>query len=155
MKPMSPQQALHRLAAYCSRGERCIYDVRKKLTDWEIPENEQQEILKRLQEEDFLNEARFCRAFVNDKSKYNQWGVHKISFELRKRNIPDRFIRDALSAIQPEDNLDRLLRILRVKASTVKGKDDFEIRNKLMRFAAGRGFTVEEIGRALEKMKKM
>ncbi len=152
MKTKSPENALHLLAAYCSRAERCIYDIKKKLLQWEIPEKEQYNILKRLQDENFLDEERFCRAYVNDKSKYSKWGAYKIRFELKKKQIPDTIIRAALNNIAPDENKERLLQLLQTKQKNVKGNNEFEIRQKLMRFAAGRGFSIEEIEKALEKL---
>jgi regulatory protein len=153
MKVKSPDEALHLLAAYCSRTERCISEVKKKLSQWEIPEKEQSDILKRLQDENFLNEERFCRAFVNDKSKYNKWGAYKIRFELKKKEIPDVMIRDALENISPVENEERLLQLLQTKQKSVKGNSEFEVKQKLMRFAAGRGFSLEETEKALERLK--
>jgi regulatory protein len=145
MKPVSYEQALHRLAAYCSRGERCVFDIRQKMIRWELPENDQKKIIQHLQNEKFLDESRFCRAFVNDKSQYNHWGANKISYELKKKQIPDRLIREALVKIDPEDNRKRLRHLLESKRKTIKDADGYKIQQKLMLFAAGRGFSLDDI----------
>ena len=152
MKQLSESEALHKSAAYCSLADRCIDDVRKKLTRWEIGLPIQNRIIQQLIQEHFLDEERFCRSFVNDKTKFNKWGINKIKFELRKRNIPDNLIQSTLNTINPEENRERLLQLLTVKKQSVKGKNDFEIRQKLMRFAAGRGFTVDDILQVIEKV---
>jgi len=149
MKPITYEQALHQMAAYCSRAERCIHDIRRKLTRWELSTDQQNKIIQHLQKEKFLDESRFCRAFVNDKSKYNQWGSYKIKYELKKRQIPDDLIKEAQQAIDPEASLNQLRQLLQKKKKTAKGKNDFEIRQKLIRFAASRGFSLEEIEHAL------
>ena len=154
MKLKNTAEALHALAAYCSRGERCVSDIKRKLAQWEIPESDQNNILKRLQDEKFLDEERFCKAYVNDKSKYSKWGAYKIRFELKKKQIPDPLIREALKNIAPDENEERLLQLLQAKQKSVTGNNDFEIRQKLTRFAAGRGFSLEEIEKALRKLKK-
>lgn len=150
MKKISYEQALHKLAAYCSKAERCNYDIRKKLTAWEFPESEQEKLIQHLNKEGFLDERRFCKAFVNDKSKFNRWGTYKIKHELRQRNIPESYIKEALLLISPEDSYLQLKLILDNKRKTIKGKDEYDIRNKLIRFAAGRGFSLEEINRVLK-----
>jgi regulatory protein len=142
---ISFEQALNKLANYCSRAERCIYDVRRKLEVWEIAKDEQNKIIRRLQQEKFLDESRYCRAFVNDKSKYAHWGAYKIKYALKKKQIPDELIREALENLDPEENREQLRRLIERKRKTVKGKDEFEIRQKLMRFAMGRGFSLQEI----------
>jgi regulatory protein len=149
MKPMTYEQALHRLAAWCSRAERCVYDLRRKMDVWKISREDQEKIIQRLQQEKFLDESRYCLAFVKDKFHYNRWGVQKIKYELRKKQIPDGLIRKALENIDPEESREQLRRLLENKRKTVKGNTEFEIRLKLMRFAAGRGFSLEEIEKAL------
>ena len=145
MKQLSEPKALHKAAAYCSLADRCIDDIRKKLTRWEIELPVQNRIIQRLIQEKFLNEERFCKSFVHDKLKFNKWGANKIKFELRKKNIPDLLIRSFLENINPQENRERLLQLLIAKKKTVKGKSEFEIQQKLIRFAAGRGFTVDDI----------
>jgi regulatory protein len=139
------EQAIHRLAALCSRRERCIQDVRRKMTLWELSEKDQQKIIQYLQNEKFLDEKRFCKAFTNDKFKYNHWGIHKIKYELRKKQIPDSLIQEALTGIDPKENRKQLRQLLETKRKTVKGNNEFEINQKLMRFANSRGFSFDDI----------
>ena len=142
---ISFEQALNRLANYCSRAERCIQDVRRKLDAWEIAKDDQNKIVRRLQQEKFLDERRYCKAFVNDKSKYAHWGVFKIKYALKKKQISDELIRESLENMDPEENREQLRQLIEQKRKSVKGKNEFEIRQKLMRFAVGRGFSLEEV----------
>lgn len=134
------EQALHLLAAYCSRAERCEQDLRKKMKTWEIPDDEQKKIIERLVKEKFLNEERFCRSFVNDKFKYNKWGTNKIVFELRKKNIPESVYKSVLEDLELTDVKEQLTLILKQKNKTIKYKDNYDRKTKLIRFAIGRGF---------------
>ena len=149
MKKLSFEQASFRLANYCSRAERCVYDVRRKLEAWEMAKDEQDKIIRRLQQEKFLDENRYCRAFVNDKSKYAHWGAYKIKYALKKKQVPDDLIREALQNLDPEENREQLRQLIERKRKSVRGKSEFEIRQKLMRFAVGRGFALEEIEKIL------
>ncbi|MDR2843625.1 MAG: RecX family transcriptional regulator [Candidatus Symbiothrix sp.] len=150
MSTITPQQALHRLAALCSRGECCIYDLRRKMIRWELSETVQQQIIRQLQKEQFLNEQRFCMAYVKDKSKYNRWGINKIRYELKKKQIADALINEALSAIDPQDNREQLRQLLESKRKSVKGNSAYEINQKLVRFAVGRGFSYDDIAAILQ-----
>jgi regulatory protein len=149
MNSISYEQALHRSAVYCSRAERCVSDVRRKMDDWEVPSERQNQIIRQLQKEKFLDEERYRKAFVNDKSKYNRWGIYKIRFELRKKQIPEALIQEALQNLDPEENLERLRLLIEQKKKSVKGKTEFEIKQKLLRFAAGRGFSQKDIEKIL------
>ena len=145
------EQALNKAADYCGRSERCISDVRKKLDAWEIAKDEQDKIIRRLQQEKFLDESRYCRAFVNDKSKHARWGAFKIKYELKKKQIPEDLIRESLENLSPEENREQLRQLIDGKRKSVKGKDEFEIRGKLIRFAVGRGYSPEEVEAVLNR----
>ena len=149
MYKVNYEQALNRLANYCSRSERCIQDVRRKLDVWEIAKEDQVKIIKRLQQEKFLDERRYCKAFVNDKTKYARWGLFKIKYALKKKQISDELIRESLEHIDTEESREQLRRLIEQKRKSVKGENEFEIRQKLIRFAMGRGFSYEEIENVL------
>ena len=150
MNPIKYEQALNRLAVYCSRGERCVQDIRRKMSLWGLPEADQKKVILHLQREKFLDERRYCRAFVHDKSQYNRWGSYKIQYELKKKQIPDALIREALSEIDPDACREQLSQLLANKRKTVKGANEYEINQKLIRFAAGKGFSLEDIETALD-----
>mgnify|MGYP002732409385 CR=1 FL=1 len=149
MKPITYEQALYRIAAWCSKAERCRSDVRRKLSAWELTEGDIRKLIKHLEKERFLDESRYARAFVHDKSRYNGWGIHKIRNELKKKGVPDSLISENLGSLDTEENFERLRHLLANKRKTVKGVDEFEIRNKLIRFALGRGYDYDEIMKAL------
>jgi regulatory protein len=149
MKELSYEQVLQRMAVYCSRAERCISDLHRKMETWKIPVIEQDKIIRRLQQEKFIDENRYCRAFVNDKMRYNRWGAQKIKYELKKKQLPDSLIRETLEGINPGESLEQLRQLLQNKRKTIRGNNEYEIRQKLMRFAAGRGFSLDDIERAL------
>jgi regulatory protein len=152
MKSLTYEQALQRLAAYCSRTERCVFDVRRKMLAWDISGDEQNRIIQRLTQEKFLDESRYCRAFVNDKFKYSRWGIYKIKYELKKKQIPVHLIAEALEGIDSEENQEQLQQLLSQKMKMVKGRNGYEIRQKLMRFALGRGFSPDEIEKAISSI---
>jgi len=140
---------LLKLASWCSRSERCVADVRMKLKATDLCEQDKNAIIDRLLKEHFIDEDRYCRAFVNDKSKYSRWGSLKIQYHLMKKNIPERIIIDALQTIDSDADISRLSEILVQKQKTIKGHNEWETRMKLIRFAAGRGFPMKEIEQAL------
>lgn len=144
-----------RIASYCSKAERCTSDVRKKLLAWELAEDCIQRILSALKKEDFLNDERFCRSFVRDKQRFNKWGKNKIIFELKKKQIPDSLIGTVLKdEVEESDFEDSLIKVLITKNRSVKADSDYDRYAKLFRFAAGRGFTPDQIKKCLNKLLK-
>lgn len=146
---MEEKNAYLRLSALCASSEQCKSDVRRKMQRWELSDEEQERVLRRLVDEGFIDEARYAVAFVRDKSRYNRWGCQKIRCELMRRNIPSSIIESALHEIDEADNLETLRQIISTKRRTVKGKSDYEIRGKLIRFALSRGFDMADILKAV------
>ena len=153
MKKLSYEQALSRLAAYCSRSERCLWDIRRKLGQWELPASDQARIIQVLQKEKFLDEERYAFAFVRDKTRFNGWGIQRVRFELKRKSISSEIIEKALTEICQEETLDRLIALLKKKQASIKSRSEFETRQKLIRFAAGRGFLLGDIAKALGNLK--
>lgn len=151
MKLTEPQ-ALNRAAAYCSKAERCEWDVRKKLLTWELDTDAVKRILDRLKKERYLDNARFSRSFINDKLKFNKWGKTKIIFELKKRQISESIYNPLLDELSGDEFEEQLMHILSVKIKSVKAKNDYEKKTKLIRFALGRGFPIDLAIRCVNKL---
>ena len=144
MKPTSPAEALNKAAAYCTLCERCISEVSKKLTTWGVPPAEQQRIIDRLQDEGFIYEERYCRAFVNDKLRFNRWGRVKIRAALYEKQLPREYIAQAIEEIDEEEYMQTLHDIVATKQRELKN-EDFATKQKIIRFAASRGFEPAKI----------
>ena len=140
MKQLSEPEALNKAAAYCTLCERCIFEVRNKLTAWGIENAAQQRIIERLESEGFINEERYCRAFVNDKIKFNHWGRIKITAALREKRVPKENIADAIEQIDEEEYSNVLKEVIAGKRKELKGKEDYQTQQKILRLAASRGF---------------
>jgi len=154
MSLVSYEQALSRLAAYCSRSEKCLQDVKNKLDKWGVSSEDKLLIIQDLRRNKFLNEERYAFAFVRDKSRINGWGRVRITLELKRKNIPTEIIVQALNEISLEEVTNQLIALLERKQKSIKAQNEFEARRKLMRFAAGRGFSLEDIERVMKKIKK-
>ncbi|GHT05313.1 hypothetical protein FACS189440_01030 [Bacteroidia bacterium] len=119
------------------------------MTLWELTENDQSSVIIHLQNEHFFDEKRFCRAYINDKSKYDHWGINKIKYELAKKQISESLIREVLAEMDFTSDLKQLHQLLETKRKSVKGDSEYEINQKLKRFAIGKGFPLDEIEAAL------
>jgi len=146
---ISENDAMIRLTAKCAVSEYCRADIRKMMSRWELPEGVADKIIKRLQDERYIDEQRYAHAFVRDKFRYNHWGWIRIEQELRRRNIPQEYIDEAKEEISDDDNLEALRKIINSKRPTVKGKNEYEVNAKLFRFALSRGFSYSAINQVL------
>ena len=119
------------------------------MRNWELPEGAEDRVIEKLVKEKFIDECRFSRAFVRDKFRYNRWGKIRIRQELKLRQISQKYIDEALKEIDSSDNLSTLSEIIRKKRPSVKGKNEYEIKAKLIRFALGRGFSMDDIAKVI------
>lgn len=136
-RELSKAEWLDKAEAYCAKSEHCAADVRRKLYEWGAPADLFDEIEEKLYTNDFLNDARFCHAYVHDKVEYQAWGRLKVQAGLRALQLPEKDICAALEELNEEKYRDNL------RALIAQRKSDSE--DKRLRFLLQRGFTYEEI----------
>ncbi|MDR3058312.1 MAG: RecX family transcriptional regulator [Prevotella sp.] len=149
---LSEPQALNRVASYCSRAERSESAVRKKLLTWELPDDAIKRIIDRLKKEKYLDDSRFARSFINDKLRFNKWGKTKIVFELKKLNISNSIYNPILDELAGDEFEKQLMHVLVIKVKSVKAKNDYDKKTKLIRFALGRGFSMDLSIKCVDKL---
>jgi regulatory protein len=151
---MQPEtkKALSKCMALCSKSEKCIADIRKKLLNWQLPDDETQIIIDTLIDEKFIDEQRFAESFVRDKFRFNHWGKIKITYHLKAKGISSPDIARAMQEIDDEVYFNTLKELLAQKSRSVKGDNSYERKAKLTRFAQGRGFDYEIINKALTQL---
>ncbi len=152
---ISKNEALSLLTHYCSREERCIADAREKLNDYNLPTSIVDDIIHHLVKEKYIDEHRYASAFVNDHTKFNKWGKYKISYGLKQKHIPEVIIHEALESISDDECRKILHDELSKKLRSLPKASNYELKGKLYRFAASRGFEndiiLEVIGELLEE----
>ena len=134
---LSKAEWLSKAQAYCARSEHCAADVKRKLYDWGTPSDFFDFIEQKLRENDFLNDSRFCQAYVHDKVEYQSWGRLKILAGLRALQLPESAIREAMDTIDETRYKDNLCVLASQRRSDAP--------DKRLRFLLQRGFTYEEI----------
>jgi len=139
-RELSKQEWLSKAQAYCARAEHCAADVRRKLYEWGAPSDLFDGIEENLYAEGFLDDTRFCKAYVHEKVAYQRWGRLKIEAGLQALQLPSSAIREAMEEIDEEQYKDNL------RALVEQRPDDAP--DKLLRFLLQRGFTYEEIEHA-------
>lgn len=144
--------SFRKMAALCARRELAPNEVREKLHKQKLTSAEIEEVLSALVAQGFIDETRYARAFVHDKMTYNGWGAMKVKQALRLKGIGEEEISKALNEVIADDYNARLEDALRRKNATLKEENPFVRRQKLMRFAANRGYKLSEISEAIDKI---
>lgn len=154
-KEMTEQEAYLQLATLCAQAEHCEQEMRDKMKRWEIDETVQNRIIDRLVKERFIDNERYARAFVKDKIRYNKWGRRKVQQALWMKRIDNDIQQRVLDEIDDKEYLDVLRPLLKQKRKSTKAANDYELNQKLVRFALGRGFTFDIIRQCLEVDEEM
>lgn len=149
-KQKTEQEAYLQLAAVCAQAEHCEQEMRDKLKRWEIDNAAQDRIIDRLVKERYIDNERYARAFVKDKIRYNKWGRRKVQQALWMKRIDDDIQQRVLDEIDDKEYLDILKPMLKQKRKSIKAGSDYELNQKLVRFALSRGFDFGIIRQCLD-----
>ena len=148
-KDMTEQDAYLQLAALCAQAEHCQQEMRDKMRRWELDETVQNRIIDRLIKERYVDDERYARAFVKDKIRYNKWGRRKVQQGLWQKRIDADIQQRVLDEIDEKEYLDVLRPLLKQKRKSIMAESDYELNQKLIRFALGRGFGFDIIRQCL------
>lgn len=149
---LSPEKALYKAAAICSRCEQSEADIRTKLSSWGVNPGDADTIIDRLKRESYLSEERYAHAFVRDKFRFAGWGRIKIAYAMRQKRIDETRINEALAEINEEEYREALFAALRGKLRSVSGRGAMQQRAALYRFAASRGYESSLISSAIASL---
>lgn len=139
---MDKHKALARLQHYCAKAERSRFDVRQKLIQWLITPAHFNEIIEALEDENFLNEQRFARAYTNDKFRFEKWGKGKIRMGLKQKNVDPLLITDALNTINNTDYRQMALDLLAKKEAEINKEkyNTYEQKQKKAAYLIQKGY---------------
>ena len=149
-KEKTEEEAFLQLAALCANAEHCQYEMLEKMKRWELSEEAQARVLAQLIEERYVDDRRYARAFVKDKIRYNKWGRRKVQQGLWMKRIDKEIQDEVLDEIDEKEYLNVLKPLLKQKRKGIKANSDYELNQKLVRFAYGRGFTFDIIRQCLD-----
>ena len=151
-KQISEEKALSRMMNICAKKEYCTFDIKQKLYKLNLPSEAIDRVIIELINKKFIDNARYTRSFISDKSRFSKWGLRKIKYSLKLKQIPDSVIDEVLEELEPNQFTKDLQPIIEQKMKSVKGNTEYEKRAKVIRFALGRGFEMNDIIKCLDKI---
>lgn len=149
-KILTEQEALLRLTTLCAQSEHCSWEMTEKMRRWELSEEAQARIMEQLVKEHYVDDTRYCRCFAHDKIKYNKWGRRKVEQALMAKRVGRDVFRSVLDEVDDEEYLRVLRPLLQAKRRQLKTTSEYEANGRLIRFALGRGFTMDLIRQCLD-----
>jgi len=132
--------ALSKAMSQCSKRELCCSEMESRMESWGVSGSDIQKIISILISENFINEERYARAFIKDKFNYNKWGRIKIVSHLRAKKIPSSVISSSMESIDNVLYVNTLRTLIESHRRSVKAKNQYDLKAKLLRFGLSRGF---------------
>lgn len=143
------KQVLTKAASFCAYQERTLKEVRQRLREWDLPDEEAEPIIQELIAQNYLNEERFARAFAGGKFRVKKWGRLKIRQEMKLKGLANDLIQKSLLEIDGDAYEETLKELLSKKVQSLKGEPS-QIKQKLLRFALSRGFESDIVWEVLK-----
>ena len=104
--------------------ERCIQEVKKKLTRLQVVPKSKSKIINHLIDDDYLNEVRFTKSFIQGKLRIKKWGRIKLNYELKMRGVKKFIIDGEINKISKRDYYDYFNEFSNNKIKTLKGSKE-------------------------------
>ena len=149
-KTLTEQEAYLRLAALCVQAEHCRYEMDEKMRRWGLDDEARERVLTRLVAERYIDEERYCRAFVADKIRYNKWGRRKVEQALWMKRIDTAISQQVLDDVDDREYVAVLKPLIAQKRRSTKARSDYELNMKLIQFARSRGFDFNIIKQCMD-----
>lgn len=152
-RPLTFDEALSRAAGLCAKCEQCTPDLRRKMSTWGLSASDTDRVITRLEEMNFVDDARFARAYAHDKLVFSGWGRNKILQGLWAKRLSRADIDQSLDEIDEEEYESVAERVIRAKIRTSKdGISTYEAKLKVLKFAMQRGFEARLASRILSQL---
>ena len=151
-KSLSRKEALERLELLCSKREVCISQVEEKLYRWNVDPSERPSIVEFLVGNRYVDDKRFAVAFARDKFRFSKWGPHKIKVHLQEKRIDAEYVAEALQEVELEELPSAVVRELQRKSETLKAKNSYELKMKLVAVGLRKGFAYDLVSRAVDQI---
>ena len=115
---------LEKIQSYCHYQERCIKEVRNKLFSLKATNKTVDKILQSLIDNDYLNEDRYARMFIQGKLRIKKWGRIKLKYELRLKGLDINIIDDNINKIKDEEYIRYFNEFSTNKIKFLKGTEE-------------------------------
>ena len=145
----SDKAFLAKAEQYCAANEQCRTAVKEKLLAWGADREVAGHIINYLVDNNFIDEARYCKIYCESKLRLQKWGRIKINYMLRGKRIDNKIIATALQEIDKEQYRETLKSLAESKLETLVESDPYKRKAKLISFLASHGFETNEIQEAI------
>jgi len=124
----------------------------EKMASRNVPDEVVTKVLDRFTEVGLIDDAAYAEMLV--RTRHNERGLARraLAQELRRKGVDTETANAALEAVQPEDEADRALELVRRKARSTEGVDPVKRRRRLLSMLARKGYRPGVAMRAVDQV---
>ena len=115
---------IEKIQSYCLYQDRCIKEVKNKLYSFKVSSQLVENIVEYLIDNDYLNEERYTKMFIQGKLRIKKWGRIKLKYELKSKGIDIKIINEHINQINEEDYIEYFNEFSTNKIKFLKGTLD-------------------------------
>ena len=115
---------IEKIQSYCLYQERCIKEVKNKLFSLKVSSKSANDIIEFLIDNNYLNEERYTKMYIQGKLRIKKWGRIKLKYELRLKGIDIKIINEHIKQIKEEDYIKYFNEFSTNKIKFLKGSKD-------------------------------
>lgn len=149
---LSAEQIIQKLEIFCAYRERCSSEIIQKMVQLKVEQNDYNTYIDYLRDNNFFNEERYVASFVRGKATIKNWGKRKITQALQQKKIDSKLIQENIENLDEGVYFMQLNDLILKKLATLKAKDNFEKKQKLIRFAMQKGYELRWINEVLNEI---
>lgn len=142
------ETAYHKALDYLSYRPRSRAEVAAYLEKRDLPEQQLEDILKRLERAGLLDDKAFAQYWVENRERFRPKGLRALRYELHLKGISSEIIEQALESVDVSASA---YRSASKRARQVGYLDQQEFHQKIVEYLARRGFEYEVAREAAER----
>lgn len=135
------QRALDAAYKYLARRDRTAYEVRRHLEGKMAEPDAIEQAVAELQEQGYLDDARYARTYAEDRRALDGWGPDRIARKLAQAGVDPEHVEAALAGRGRSDELEAAVTLLRAKVRVPPADD--RGRDRALGMLARRGYDLE------------
>ncbi len=139
---------------WCAYQDRCSFEVREKLKNFDLSNEENQKMIDELIASNFIDDNRFASSFVSGKFRIKNWGKIKITHHLKQKRIPKELILSAINEIEDDEYQEIIVKLISKKKKEIKTKlSEYEVKSKVFNYLISKGFELEDVYKCYDFLK--
>ena len=151
LKDNSFYEAYYKAITYINKKLRTKKEIVNYLKKYEFDNKVISDVIKKLEEDKYLNDDIYLKAYIHDQMVLKMIGPNKIKDDLIKKGINEEIVSKNLNVYTKDIELEKLNKIIPKLINTNKNKSSYYLKNKILNDMLNKGFTKEYIMDVIEQ----